>query len=68
MYEVNINRENEYTHRNIWINRCNDNHFSHLSTDFHLVPFADEINVWGNGIAVPTPPYNEANNYETRRK
>jgi hypothetical protein len=36
--------KNEYLYRDIWINRCNDNYFSNLDTDFHLVIPVDEIN------------------------
>jgi|TARA_E500000305_G_C3858650_1_gene159567 tRNA G37 N-methylase Trm5 len=68
MNELNIKSKNEYIHRNIRINRCNDNCIPNLDTSFHLVPLADEINVGGNGVAAPTPPTNKAKNYETRQQ
>ena len=58
----------KYIHRDILINRCNDNCIPNLDTSFHLVPLADEINVGGNGVAAPTPPTNKAKNYETRQQ
>ena len=58
----------EYTYRNIWINRSYDNSLSYLNTNFHLVPFADEINVWGDAFAEVTPPQFIRQTNETRRQ
>ena len=40
---MNKKLKNEYLYRDIWTNRCNDNYFSNLNTDFHLVIPADEL-------------------------
>ena len=57
----------EYLYRNIWTNRCNDNHISNIDTDFHLIPLADEINVVGNAFADVSHPKPKGNIHETRR-
>ena len=67
MNELNIKSKNEYIHRNIRINRCNDNCIPNLDTSFHLVPLADEINVVGNAFADVSHPKPKGNINETRR-
>ena len=56
MNELNIKSKNEYIHRNIRINRCNDNYFSNLTTDFHLVNPVDEINRGIKELLSGAPP------------
>ena len=64
---MNNLKSEKYIHRNIWVDRCNDNHISNIDTDFHLIPLADEINVLGNAFADVSHPKPKGNINETRR-
>ena len=64
---MNKIKSENYIHRNIRIDRCNDNYISNIDTDFHLIPLADEINVVGNAFADVSHPKPKGNINETRR-
>ena len=53
---MNYEIKNEYLYRDIWTNRCNDNYFSNLTTDFHLVNPVDEINRGIKELLSGAPP------------
>tara|TARA_R100000697_G_scaffold17577_1_gene24609 strand:- start:880 stop:1095 length:216 start_codon:yes stop_codon:yes gene_type:complete len=58
---IKINSE-KYIHRNIWVNRCNDNYIPNSYTyNIHLKSIADEINVEG-AAALCNPPKQSASN------
>ena len=65
---MNKKLKNEYLYRDIWINRCNDNYFSNLNTDFHLVIPADELTEGSWSFYQELhPQLITGNNNETRR-
>ena len=68
MNELNIKSKNEYIHRNIRINRCNDNYFSNLDTDFHLVIPVDEINERCEHVEVLPSQLTTGKNNEQKRR
>ena len=60
--------KNEYLYRDIWINRCNDNYFSNLDTDFHLVIPVDEINERCEHVEVLPSQLTTGKNNEQKRQ
>jgi|TARA_R100001079_G_scaffold94812_1_gene57731 hypothetical protein len=57
-FVMNNLKSEKYIHRNIWVDRCNDNYISNSYTyNIHLKSIADEINVEG-AAAICNPPTN----------
>ena len=55
-FVMNNLKSEKYIHRNIWVDRCNDNHIPNSYTyNIHLKSIADEINVEG-AAALCNPP------------
>ena len=53
---MNNLKSEKYIHRNIWVDRCNDNYIPNSYTyNIHLKSIADEINVEG-AAALCNPP------------
>ena len=64
---IKINSE-KYIHRNIWVNRCNDNYIPNSYTyNIHLKSIADEINVEG-AAALCNPPNNSMDKSWKKKK
>ena len=58
----------KYIHRNIWVDRCNDNYIPNSYTyNIHLKSIADEINVEG-ADAPAALPITAWINHEKKRK
>ena len=55
-FVMNNLKSEKYIHRNIWVDRCNDNHIPNSYTyNIHLKSIADEIKVEG-AAAHCSPP------------